>query len=194
MAGPKPQERYSWQEYLAWQTDERFELVDGIPYAMSPAPSRRHQEIAGALFNQVYNTLTEDPCRVFVAPFDVKLTDDLCDEAPTVVQPDLTVVCEESQLTEQGTSGPPNLVVEIVSPDSGVTDRRRKFDLYERYGVGEYWIVDQEEELVEVYVLADRHYRRDAVLASDEVIASTMVPAITVDLSLVFVATRQLGV
>lgn len=186
MAIPEYQERYNWQEYLAWPTDERFELIDGVPYAMSPAPRRRHQEISGSLFYQAYSTLRGGGCSVFAAPFDVKLSSDKEDAAPTVVQPDLTVTCDSDKLTEQGMTGPPDLVVEIVSPDSGIADRRRKYAVYESYGVEEYWLVDQDEELVEVYVLEDGRFVRAAVHARDEKITSHAVGELTIDLAEVF--------
>jgi Uma2 family endonuclease len=78
------------------------------------------------------------------------------------------------------------LVVEIVSPDSGIADRRRKFAVYERYGVKEYWIVDQDEELVEVYLLETGSYVRAAVYAKEETVTSEAVGGLTVSLSDVF--------
>lgn len=191
MADPNQEQRYSWKEYLAWSTDERFELIDGVPYAMSPAPRRRHQEISGELFRQAANILRGGDCRVFAAPFDVKLSADEEDEAPTVVQPDLTVACDPDKLTEQGMTGPPDLVVEIVSPDSGIADRRRKYAAYESYGVKEYWIVDQDEELVEVYLLEGGRYRRAAVYAKKEKLTSEAVPELTVELGSVFGAPEE---
>jgi len=180
-------ERYSWAEYLRWPEGERYELVGGVPYAMSPAPGRRHQEISGELFRQAANQLGGRPCRVFHAPFDVKLSADEHDDAPTVLQPDITVTCDPAKLTEQGMSGAPELVVEIVSPESGLADRRRKFDLYQEYGVAEYWIVDQEESLVEVYRLgADGRYLRAGVYGKDERLRSAAVGELEIELGPVF--------
>lgn len=186
MGEPNPEERFSWQEYLAWPREERFELIEGVPYAMLPAPRRRHQEISGELFYQAYTALREGGCTVFAAPFDVKLSSDEEDDAPTVVQPDLTVCCDPEKLTEQGMTGPPDLVVEIVSPESGIADRRRKFAVYESYGVREYWIVDQDEELLEVYLLKGARFSREAVYARDEKLASHVIPGLTVNLNEVF--------
>jgi Uma2 family endonuclease len=186
MEEPKPEERYSWKEYLAWPTEERFELIEGVAHAMSPAPRRRHQEISGELFYQTYSALRGGGCNVFAPPFDVKLSSDEEDDAPTVVQPDLTLCCDPGKLTEEGMTGPPDLVVEIVSPESGIADRRRKFAVYESYGVREYWIVDQDEELVEVYLLENGRYVRAAVYAKEEKLTSSAVPELTVELSPVF--------
>ncbi|MFP4425675.1 MAG: Uma2 family endonuclease, partial [Spirochaetaceae bacterium] len=106
-------------------------------------------------------------------------------------QPDLTVCCDPEKLTEQGMTGPPDLVVEIVSPESGIADRRRKFTVYESYGVKEYWIVDQDEELVEVYVLKEGRLNRAAVYAKDEELAGTAVPELRVSLKDVFVSAQR---
>ena len=184
---PKEEERYSWSDYLAWPEGERYELVDGIAYAMSPAPRRRHQEISGEIFRQAANALRKKPCRVYDAPFDVKLSSDESDDAPTVVQPDITVTCDRTKLTEQGMTGPPDLVIEIVSPDSGLIDRRRKFDLYERFRVKEYWIVDQDEKVVEVYRLGDAvTYRRIGAFGPEDTVTAEAVPELSVSLAEVF--------
>ncbi|MFP4427323.1 MAG: Uma2 family endonuclease [Spirochaetaceae bacterium] len=192
MADAQRRRTYSWQEYLSWPRDERFELIDGEPYAMSPAPRREHQRLLIELARQLANALQEGPCDVYPAPFDVKLTPDEADERPTVVQPDLTVVCDEAKLTEQGVTGPPDLVIEIVSPDSGFHDRGRKYDLYEHYGVREYWIVDPVEQLIEVYRLEARRFIRGRISGPKDTLVSTAVPTVEVDLSLLF-AVRSRG-
>ena len=184
---PKEAERYRWSDYLAWPEGERYELIDGIAYAMSPAPRRRHQEIAGEMFRQAANALQKKPCYVYDAPFDVKLSPDTDDDAPTVVQPDITITCDRSKLTEQGMTGPPDLVIEIVSPESGLIDRRRKFDLYERFGVTEYWIVDHDERVVEVYRLDDGgSYRRIGAFGPEDTVTAEAVPELSISLAEVF--------
>jgi Uma2 family endonuclease len=191
MADAQRRQIYSWQEYLSWPGEERFELIEGEAYAMSPAPRREHQRLLVEFARQVANALHEGPCDVYPAPFDVKLTPDEADEKPTVVQPDLTVVCDEAKLTEQGVTGPPDLVIEIVSPDSGFHDRGRKYDLYERYGVQEYWIVDPVEQLIEVYYLEASRFVRGGVSGSRDTLVSTAVPTVEVDLSLLFAASSR---
>jgi Uma2 family endonuclease len=184
---PKEEERYTWTDYLSWPEGERFELIDGVAYAMSPAPQRRHQETSRAIFRQMDRLLASKPCEVYFAPFDVKLSADENDDAPTVVQPDITVTCDRSKLTDQGMTGPPDLAVEVVSSDSGLIDRRRKFDLYERFGVQEYWIVDQDARVVEVYLLgADGTYRRVGAFGPEDKITATAVPDLSVSLAEVF--------
>jgi Uma2 family endonuclease len=133
------------------------------------------------------NALKGASCRVYDAPFDVKLSADEEDDAPTVVQPDIAVTCDRSKLTQQGMTGPPDLVIEIVSPDSGLIDRRRKFDLYQRFGVREYWIVDQDEQVVEVYRLGeDGSYRRSGVFGPEDTVTAAAVADLSVSLAEVF--------
>ncbi|MBF0527343.1 MAG: Uma2 family endonuclease, partial [Deltaproteobacteria bacterium] len=88
-------ERYTYRDYLAWDDDERWELIDGALYNMSPAPSARHQFISMALSAQIYNFLSHTPCRIAAAPFDVRLPkgDEADNQVDTVVQPDIVVIC-----------------------------------------------------------------------------------------------------
>ncbi len=184
---PKDEERYSWSDYLAWPEGERYELIEGVAYAMSPAPRRKHQETSRAFFRQMDRALSKRSCQVYFAPFDVKLSADEDDDAPTVVQPDIVVTCDRSKLTEQGMTGAPDLVVEIVSPESGLIDRRRKFALYERYGVGEYWIVDQDEHVVEVWQLGNEgSYSRRGVFGPADTVTAAVVRDLVVSLAEVF--------
>lgn len=183
MAVPEQTRRYSWQDYLSWPTEERFELIEGIPLAMSPAPSREHQRLVSSFHYHIYDALRDSPCEVYPAPFDVKLSGADADDAPTVVQPDLTVVCDESKLSEHGAVGPPDLVVEVVSPDSGYHDRSRKFELYLLHGVREYWIVDVAERVVEVYRLTGTSYERVGAFGSADRLQAAGIPELFVDLA-----------
>ena len=153
MALPQQYERYTWQDYLSWPEDERWELIQGVAYAMSPAPATGHQRIVVELSRQISNFLLDKPCEVLVAPFDLKLSSEEDDEEPTVVQPDLAVTCRRETVTEQGIIGAPDLCVEVTSPGSVAADRKRKFDLYEKHGVREYWIVESAGAVLEVYRL-----------------------------------------
>ena len=137
MGLPKELERYSYGDYLSWPEGERWELVDGVAHEMSSPPSRRHQELVGELLRQVANFFAdrEGPCRVYVAPFDVKFSPPEDDAAPTILEPDVVVCCDPKKLSPQGMNGPPDLVIEVLSPATAIVDRRRKFDVYERFGV-----------------------------------------------------------
>lgn len=153
MSMPLHNDQYTYADYLKWPEGARVELIDGHLYAMSPAPSRMHQEILGNLFVEFSNYLKGKPCQVYIAPFDVRLTkqgEDLS-STKTVVQPDLSIICDESKLDDKGCVGAPDLIVEVVSPHSFTHDQIRKHALYERAGVREYWIVYPAERFIAVY-------------------------------------------
>ena len=136
--------RFKYGDYLRWHGDERWELHAGEAVAMSPAPSRRHQGVVGGLFQQISTFLRGHRCRVYVAPFDVRLP--LGEEADadieTLVQPDISVICDPAKLDDAGCRGAPEWVVEVLSPQTAARDRLYKRDLYEKHGVREYWLVD----------------------------------------------------
>jgi len=172
--------RYTYADYASWPEGERWELVDGIPYAMTPSPSTRHQRISLGLASELRKCLEGKQCEVLAAPMDVKLSEE------DVVQPDAFVYCHPEQDKSDYVEGAPVVVVEVVSPTSGVHDRMRKLHLYARYGVKEYWIVSPEDQLVEVLVLADGVYSVADVFGRDDELASTQLPDVTIDLSCIF--------
>ena len=154
MAFPAKEMKYTFADCLKWEEDERVELIDGAAVMMDP-PSRKHQEISGALFAQLYNFLEGKKCRVYAAPFAVRLFEkdgDTPEEVDTMVEPDLSVVCDGSKLDERGCKGAPDLVIEILSPSTRRHDRLVKLGLYQRAGVREYWIVDPENKAVQVFL------------------------------------------
>ena len=145
--------RYSYADYLTWRFKERVELFRGWVQKMSPAPSRRHQEVTNRINVSLFNYLDEKQCQVYVAPFDVVLDRSGAD---TVVQPDVCVVCDPNKLTDQGCSGAPDLMVEVLSPGNSSKEKRDKFDLYQENGVREYWIVSLQEETIYPYDLNEQ--------------------------------------
>ena len=140
----EPKERFTYRHYKTWPDEERWELIDGQAWAMSPAPLRRHQELVTRFFQPLSAFLKGKNCKVFVAPFDVLLPegDEPDDDVATVVQPDLVVYCDGTKLTRAGARGAPDFVVEILSPSTSRKDQKEKFDLYENRGVREYWVLD----------------------------------------------------
>ena len=148
---------YTYADYASWDTDDRYELIDGIPYLMSPAPATKHQKISSELHGQLYSLLKGKPCEVFAAPFDVRLNA-AGDNDDTVVQPDIVVVCDKSKLDEKGCNGAPDMVVEILSPTTAGHDRILKFKQYLKAGVREYWIVDPENKDIMVHILENGKY------------------------------------
>lgn len=149
--------RYTYADYLTWDFDEMVELIRGQVFKKSPAPSTSHQWAASDLHTTIGQYLSNKPCKVFSAPFDVRLplpeqrrNDGQID---TVVQPDLCVVCDLSKLDQRGCNGTPDWIIEILSPDTAPKDLHEKFDLYQHAGVREYWIVHPSEGTVLPYRL-----------------------------------------
>ncbi|HUX13258.1 MAG TPA: Uma2 family endonuclease [Spirochaetia bacterium] len=152
----KTDRRYTYGESCTWNDEERWELIDGVAWNMSPAPRERHQRYLIELGRQIANFLVDRECRVYPAPFDVVLPDypeQSAEDSPTVVQPDICVICDRSKITEAGCTGAPDLVVEILSPSTSRKDAEIKRKLYERHGVREYWIVDPGNLFIHVYLL-----------------------------------------
>ena len=147
--------RYTYSDYCSWDDDERWELIDGVPYAMA-APLISHQGILRNIVLQIGQFLHKKTCEAFFAPTDVRLNPGAGDD--TVVQPDLLVVCDKSKIDRKGIIGAPDMIVEILSPSSLSHDMIRKFTLYLNADVREYWIVDPETGSVIVNVLVDGKY------------------------------------
>jgi Uma2 family endonuclease len=135
--------RFSYADYLTWPEGERWELIDGETWDMTPAPTTVHQRLVGRLYHALETVLEGHPCVPFVAPVDVVLSDE------TVVQPDVLVVCDRSRIRTAGIFGAPDLIVEVLSPSTGLKDRRTKRHLYERHGVREYLLVEPEARYAE---------------------------------------------
>ena len=152
MAMPAEKARYTFADVLTWEENERIEIVNGEAVMMAP-PSSIHQEISGALFAQLYNYLEGKQCRVYAAPFAVRLferDEDSPEDVDTMVEPDLSVICDRSKIDKRGCKGAPDLIIEILSPSTRRHDRLVKMGLYQRAGVREYWIVNPEDRTVQV--------------------------------------------
>ena len=148
-----PNGTYTYADYLFWKFEERVELLRGYVAQMA-APSRVHQGISGNLYRFLSNALWKSPCKVYAAPFDVRLpylSQTQNREITTVVQPDLCVICNPEKLDDRGCIGPPDLIVEIISPGNSKREMKDKFEIYQESGVLEYWIVNPTEKMVQVY-------------------------------------------
>lgn len=132
-AALKPGEHYTYGDYRRWEDGERWELIEGVAYNMSPAPMRRHQRISAKILTLFGAKIEELGCFIFHASFDVRLPEGNREENEihTVVQPDLVVYCDSSKLDEKGALGAPDLVVEILSPSTLKKDLTIKRELYE---------------------------------------------------------------
>ena len=180
---------YTYGDYLQWDDGERWELIDGVPYDMTPAPNRRHQQIATELTRQFATFLLDKPCQVYAAPFDVRLPegDEEESEISTVLQPDISVICDSHKLDDAGCIGAPDLIVEILSPSTARKDYKEKFLCYERTGVKEYWLADPSANTVTVFKLgADKRYGRPDVYGGEETVVVGIFPDLEIELALVF--------
>jgi Uma2 family endonuclease len=174
---------YTYADYLEWDEGERYEIIDGEANMMAP-PFRVHQEISGNFYYALRTYLKDKPCKVYAAPFAVRLfpAGDKSDD--TVVEPDITVVCDPSKLDDRGCNGAPDLVIEIVSPSTGRYDRIVKFNKYRKAGVREYWIVDPEQKDVFVYVLKNGEYTA-INYADTDTVPVTVLPGCEINLKTV---------
>ena len=148
MEALKKEEIYTIDDIYALPDGERAELIDGKIYYMAP-PSRRHQDIIFSLSRRIadYIDSNDGNCKVYLAPFAVFLNEN----DTNYVEPDISVICDSSKLTDKGCNGAPDWIIEIVSPGSRQMDYFTKLLKYRTAGVKEYWIVDPEKDSVMVY-------------------------------------------
>jgi Uncharacterized protein conserved in cyanobacteria len=181
--------KYSYKDYLKWPENEIWEIIDGIPFNISPAPSRKHQKISGALFAVIYNYLRGKTCEVYSAPFDVRLNinDETEDDIINVVQPDISVICDSKKLDDRGCNGSPDFIIEIISPATLKKDLKDKFYLYEKAGVKEYWIVYPEEKTIVSYKLSENlKYGRPEVYSEGDTIKVDIFETLEINLHDIF--------
>ena len=177
----KATQKHTWDDYLTWPAEERWEIIDGVAYNMTPAPSVRHQNITGKLYSQLEQKLKNKACKPFIAPTDVILSE------YDIVQPDVFVVCDKNKITESNIKGAPDLVVEILSPATALKDLREKKNLYEKSGVKEYIVIDPLEEYVERFWLGgDGVYDRGEVFGPQDALQLKSLERIEVTLWEVF--------
>ncbi len=148
MESAKIDNSFTEKDYYTLPDDMRAELIDGKFYDMA-SPNRIHQEIISFFIKKIGNYIDSEKgsCKIYPAPFAVKLFND----RRTIVEPDISVICDPDKLTDKGCSGAPDWIVEVVSPSNAVHDYVRKLNLYVKAGVREYWIVNPLEKEVAVY-------------------------------------------
>ncbi|MEW5813868.1 MAG: Uma2 family endonuclease [Spirochaetota bacterium] len=187
----KKEKQYTYADYMSWPEDERWEIIEGVAWNMSAAPNTHHQRISRELFRQIINYLHGKTCEVFLSPFDVILPEypeQPDDEVITVVQPDITVICDSTKLTRQGLRGSPDLIIEILSPYTAKKDLNEKLLLYEKHSVHEYWVVDPGNEFVHVYLLDERcrYPENPKVYFAEDAVASAVCEGLVIRLKEVF--------
>jgi Uma2 family endonuclease len=188
---PKEKENvnFNYKIYQSWPEGERWELIEGKAYDMSPAPNSRHQVISRELFGNIWQFLKGKPCELFSAPFDVRLSEMKNpgeQDIETVVQPDIVVVCDIDKIDKKGCLGAPDLVVEILSPSTGYKDETSKLALYEKHGVREYWIVNPDAEYIMIYHLKGDKYEKPEYLKDDDILGSSVLEGLKIRLQDIF--------
>lgn len=158
---------YTETDYYNLPEDVRAELIDGHLVYNQSAPSRIHQTILSELHIAIgqYIKSKKGSCRVYPAPFAVKLKED----KKTIVEPDISVICDRNKLTDKGCTGAPDWIIEIVSPSNSSYDYITKLNLYADAGVREYWIVDPSKGSIFVYYLEQKNFKAEAHTFQDKI-------------------------
>ncbi|MFN3802726.1 Uma2 family endonuclease [Belliella pelovolcani] len=179
---------YTYADYLTWQMEEMVELIKGKVFKQSAAPRRIHQDVSGKIFNMLYNFLERQPCKIYAAPFDVRLPvkSKKHEDIDTVVQPDICVVCDPDKLDELGCIGAPDLVVEILSPGNNKKELQNKYEVYEESGVKEYWVIHPNECTLLIYTLVNEKYIASRLFTMGDIVKSNAVAGFEFDLTEVF--------
>ena len=175
---------HTYSDYLTWSRDYGDELIDGTAYVREPpCPTRSHQEIVGELIRQVGNALSGKPCRVYVAPFDVRLpkATEADDQIDTVVQPDVLIVSDAKKVDARGVRGAPDWVAEVLSPSTASHDQTVKLSAYEQAGVREVWLIDPIDLTLTIYRLEAGSYGRATSLKLEGRTQISAVPGVTID-------------
>lgn len=189
MALPAKQEQYTFADVLNWDEGKHIEIINGEAFMMA-TPSRIHQEICFEIGRQLGNYLEGKPCKVYLAPFGVRLFEqdgDRPDDVNTIVEPDICVVCDQSKLDRYGCKGAPEMIIEVLSPSTQRRDQLIKLNLYQQAGVLEYWIVDPENRTVRVLLeTGDGTLRTHEVYKQEDVAKVNVLDGCFIELSKVF--------
>jgi Uma2 family endonuclease len=165
--------RYTFADYLTWWDDKRRELFDGCVHLMSPAPALSHATVVGNVYTDLKNYIRnrKGACKVFTAPFDVRLPGNGEKEDNriyTVVQPDICLVCNPEKLDERGCIGAPDMIVEVLSPATLKYDMNDKYRIYEAAGVKEYWTIAPKDKSVIVFLLQENGEYAEGIMYSEK--------------------------
>lgn len=182
MLNKKTNSRYTYEDYSGFDSI-RCEIIDGVVYDMSPAPSSTHQRLSVFLSSRIFDYLKGKTCSVFAAPFDVFFVEDGQDisQCINIIQPDISVICDKSKITEKGCVGAPDMIIEIVSPSSGSHDYVRKLNLYLDHKVREYWIVSPKTKKVMKYMLDGDNFTEPEHYTFQETVRATVLDGLDID-------------
>ena len=180
---------FSYKDLRDWPQNERWELYAGEAIAMS-APTRKHQAIVGYTFRKIAAYIDSTKCKIYTAPFDVRFpeTNERDDAITTVLQPDITIVCDEKKLDLKGCRGAPDVIFEILSPETEKSDQTTKLKIYEKAGVNEYWILHPKDQIAFQLVLKDGLYKDALVFSHDDAPHMFTFPEFALPLNEIFAA------
>jgi Uma2 family endonuclease len=175
-----PERKFNVDDYMNLPNDERYELIEG-DLLVVPRPALRHQFICGNIIHQIKIYLESNDVGKAYQEVDVLLGDN-------VVVPDIVFISKDRMeiAGEQNVQGAPDLVIEILSPSSRAYDKKKKSKLYWRYGVKEYWLVDPDANLVEVYYLEEKSWCWGGVFDPEDVLVSNLMPGLELSVAKVF--------
>lgn len=149
--------KYTYEDLLELDDEKRYEIINGELYLMS-SPKVMHQMVVGEIYRQLAIYLNGKKCTTLVSPIDVCLSNDWKPKKIyNCVQPDVVVVCDKDKITENCIKGAPDLVIEVLSKSTKRHDTFLKFNLYQRYGVKEYWTIDTEIGVISQYILNENN-------------------------------------
>ena len=180
--------KFTYADFLDWDEGTRIEIIDGDSFVLDTPPTI-HQLVSGPLGAQLYSYLKGKTGEVFWGPLAVRLFEkegDRPEDVRTVVLPDIIVICDPAKLDEHGCKGAPDLIIEILSPSTSRRDRLVKYDLYQRAGVREYWIVDPSARTVAVHLLDEGQYGSPDFYTGEAVVPVSVLEGCQIDLNAVF--------
>jgi Uma2 family endonuclease len=187
MADALEQNTFTYADYKAWQLKpgERYEIIYGEAYAMS-APNAFHQAMLVELSRQIANFLVGKPCKVYPAPYDVRLYYEEDESDDTVVQPDISVVCDAQKRGSEGCRGAPDFVAEILSPSNTAIEMQRKFEVYRDAGVREYWVLNGKDKSLTVYLFNGNNSMSSRSYGEKDSAPLTVLEGLSIELGPVF--------
>lgn len=173
--------KFTYEDYYRLPDKPKVELIDGA-YFVSPSPFAKHQQVSWKIEHLLGEWVEEhDLGEVYNAPLDVILSQ------YDTVQPDILFIAKErTNIIRKFIEGPPDLVIEILSPYNKVTDQKIKKSLYEKFGVPEYWIVDPDKQTITRFNLKSKKYQTAKTYRHGEVMQSKILPGFKFSLAAIF--------
>lgn len=162
--------QYTYADYLTWRFSERVELIKGWLYRLGTAPRLTEKNVITNLWIEIYRFFETKDVEVYHELFDIRLTKHKVqnDKINTVVQADISVICDLEKLEDTGCLGAPDLIVEVLSDSTAKKDYNEKFNLYEENKVKEYWIANPATKTIEIFSLIDEKYESLGLFSESE--------------------------